>query len=139
MLGYKVHVLLYDFRSINKDPNSERRVNATTDEHYISPPYFDQEQAAVSKAAIVDTDLSQQEGPSNTRYADDVGADESFAASLVALQGQPSTWLFAPYSTTTLIRDRPAATLVHVDLMTLLLVMRHCSVSAWKRHRIPNS
>jgi hypothetical protein len=42
-----------------KDPNSEKRINSTTNEYYISDPYFDETQAATLKAAIIDIDLSE--------------------------------------------------------------------------------
>lgn len=90
ILGYKLRVLLYDFRNITKDPASARQLNATTDEHFISAPYFDQEQAQVIKAAIVDSYLSQQHAPNtpdvgNTNHVETAGSYES----LVAVQGQP--------------------------------------------------
>lgn len=60
-LGYKIRVLLHDFLNITKDPNAGRRINATTDEHYISLPYFSPSEATMVKAAIVDVDLSQHQ------------------------------------------------------------------------------
>lgn len=60
-LGYKFRVLLHDFLNITKDPNAGCRINATTDEHYISLPYFSPSETAMVKAAIVDVDLSQQQ------------------------------------------------------------------------------
>jgi hypothetical protein len=57
-LGYKLCVLLYDLVNFVKDPNAERRLNATTDEHYISLPYFSPDEATVVKSAIVDAELS---------------------------------------------------------------------------------
>lgn len=60
-LGYKFRVLLHDFLNITKDPNAGRRINATTDEHYISLPYFSPSEASVVKSAIVDVDLSQHQ------------------------------------------------------------------------------
>ncbi|KAL6863348.1 hypothetical protein ACO1O0_003597 [Amphichorda felina] len=67
--GYKIRVLLYDFLNVTKDPNSERRINSTTDEHYVSAPYFDHDQAMVVKAAIVDADLSKHD-PKISDYTD---------------------------------------------------------------------
>lgn len=54
VLGYKIRVLLHDFLNVTKDHNAELRLNSTTDEHYISSPYFDEAQAIAIKAAIVD-------------------------------------------------------------------------------------
>ncbi|KAK2590703.1 hypothetical protein QQS21_011614 [Conoideocrella luteorostrata] len=59
ILGYKIRVLLHDFLDFTKDPNAARRINSTTNEHYISASYFDDSQAAVIKAALVDIDLSK--------------------------------------------------------------------------------
>ena len=58
-LGYKLRVLLHDFLNVTKDPNAERRINTTTDEHYLSLPYFSPGEAAMIKAAIVDVDLNE--------------------------------------------------------------------------------
>jgi hypothetical protein len=58
-IGYRVRVLLYDFINVMKDPNSEKRINSTTNEYYISDLYFDETQAATLKAAIIDIDLSE--------------------------------------------------------------------------------
>jgi hypothetical protein len=54
-IGYKIRVLIYDFLHAQKNPDSARRIDSTTDEHYISLPYFDMDEAAMIKAAIVDT------------------------------------------------------------------------------------
>jgi hypothetical protein len=59
ILGFKLRVLLYDFLNVTKDPNAERRINNTTDEHYISLPYFSQAEVSLVKSAIVDADLSR--------------------------------------------------------------------------------
>ncbi|KAF7546043.1 hypothetical protein G7046_g9424 [Stylonectria norvegica] len=72
VLGYKIRVLLFDFLNVKKNPDSERRINSTTDEHYISAPYFDERQAAVIKAAVVDVHLSCANGG----YDDEAEMDE---------------------------------------------------------------
>ncbi|KAK0390904.1 hypothetical protein NLU13_0407 [Sarocladium strictum] len=59
MLGHKMRVLLHDFLNVSKDPSAERRINQTTDEHYISLPYFDAAEADIVKTAIVDIAISQ--------------------------------------------------------------------------------
>lgn len=58
-LGYKLRVLLYDFANVVKDREAESRLNKTTDEHYISLPYFTDNEAAIIKSAIVDVDIGQ--------------------------------------------------------------------------------
>jgi hypothetical protein len=76
-LGYKFRVILHDFLNVVKDPNSEQRINATTDEHYISLPYFNQDEATVIKSAIVDDNLSQHDlGALFARYAHEVDEEE---------------------------------------------------------------
>ncbi|KAK2020892.1 hypothetical protein LX32DRAFT_632462 [Colletotrichum zoysiae] len=74
VLGYKIRVLLYDLRNLANDPSSERRLNATTDEHYISAPYFPQEEAALIKTALVDVDLDGWLDPSTADYTEDPNA-----------------------------------------------------------------
>ncbi|KAM0553916.1 hypothetical protein ACHAPJ_007262 [Fusarium lateritium] len=64
ILGYKLRVLLHDFLNVKKDPNAEKRINSTTDEHYISAPYFDENQAATIKGAIIDVDVGSEESES---------------------------------------------------------------------------
>jgi hypothetical protein len=59
ILGYKIRVLLHDFLHVTKDPNSEKRINSTTEEHYISLPYLDENQATIIKRAIVGVDLGK--------------------------------------------------------------------------------
>ncbi|KAJ4254937.1 hypothetical protein NW762_009735 [Fusarium torreyae] len=65
ILGYKARVLLHDFLNATKGPNSEKRINFTTDEHYISSPYFDENQAATIKGAIIDVAIGSEENESN--------------------------------------------------------------------------
>lgn len=84
-LGYKIRVLLYDFQNITKDPSSERRINSTTDEHYISGPYFDDGQARMVKAAIVDADLPKYD-PTISGDTDGENADEALESR--GLEGQ---------------------------------------------------
>ncbi|KAG9251949.1 uncharacterized protein F5Z01DRAFT_258597 [Emericellopsis atlantica] len=58
-LRYKLLVLLHDFLKFTKDPAAERRINSTTDEHYISLPYFSQDEVAMVKSAVVETKISE--------------------------------------------------------------------------------
>ena len=78
-LGYKVRVLLYDFLNVTKDNNSEKRINSTTDEHYISGPYFDETQVVIIKAATVDVNLDRHTEDNRTEDLDSV---------MVSQQGQ---------------------------------------------------
>ncbi|OBT63326.1 hypothetical protein VE03_07203 [Pseudogymnoascus sp. 23342-1-I1] len=52
-LWYKINVLLYDLCNISKDPAAEARTLRTTDELYISAPYFTPEEAVLIKNTVV--------------------------------------------------------------------------------------
>ncbi|KAF5577062.1 C6 transcription factor [Fusarium pseudocircinatum] len=81
ILGYRIRVLLHDFLNVTKDSRSEKRLNSTTDERYISVPYFDEGQAAVVKAAIIDVDLAKHVSAA----ADDI---EDIDRDLISQQGK---------------------------------------------------
>lgn len=53
LLLYKVRVLVYDLCHISRDPAAEARTLATTDELYISAPYFTASEAERIKSAVV--------------------------------------------------------------------------------------
>ena len=52
-LLYRLRVLLYDLRNMATDRTSENRTLSTTDELYISGPYFTPAQAQIVKTAVV--------------------------------------------------------------------------------------
>jgi len=52
-LWYKIHVLIYDLCNIKTDPSSESRTLLTTDELYISGPYFTASESILIKATII--------------------------------------------------------------------------------------
>ncbi|KAK1763807.1 hypothetical protein QBC33DRAFT_548650 [Phialemonium atrogriseum] len=54
-LGYKLRVLIHDFRQVASNHTSQHRISNTTDPLYISGPYFTPKEAAAVKGAIVDT------------------------------------------------------------------------------------
>ncbi|KAF5983824.1 hypothetical protein FBULB1_3592 [Fusarium bulbicola] len=83
ILGYRIRVLLHDFLSVTKDPRSQKRLNSTMDEHYISVPYFDNGQAAMVKAAIIDVDLVKHAAA--PAAADDI---EDIDRDLISQQGE---------------------------------------------------
>ncbi|KAF5680689.1 zinc c6 transcription factor [Fusarium circinatum] len=83
ILGYRIRVLLYDFLNVTKDPRSQKRLNSTMDEHYISVPYFDDGQAAMVKAAIIDVDLVKHAAA--PAAADDI---EDIDRDLISQQGK---------------------------------------------------
>ena len=51
---YKIHVLLYDICNIATDHSSEMRTLSTTDELYISSPYFTPSESALIKATVIE-------------------------------------------------------------------------------------
>ena len=68
VLGYKLRVLLYDLRNLTRDQASERRLNSTTDERYLGPPYFTPGQAAAVKTATVDVAIDPNLYPDIQEY-----------------------------------------------------------------------
>ncbi|KAK2591918.1 hypothetical protein QQS21_010392 [Conoideocrella luteorostrata] len=91
MLGYKIRVLLHDFLNVTKDPNSARRIDSTTHELYISTPYFDDSQAVLIKAALVDISVSKHNPTATaTEYAQTASDTEEDGAksSMTGLEGQ---------------------------------------------------
>lgn len=53
-LWYRLHILLYDLNNVAKDASSEKRICSTTNELYISEPYFTDSEATRIRTAIVD-------------------------------------------------------------------------------------
>ena len=58
-LWYRLHVLLYDLNNVANDPSSEKRICSTTNELYISEPYFTDSEAIRIRTAIVDGILDE--------------------------------------------------------------------------------
>ena len=61
-LWYRLHVLLYDLNNVVKDLSSEKRICSTTNELYISEPYFTDSEAVRIRTAIVDGVLGNADG-----------------------------------------------------------------------------
>lgn len=59
-LWYKIHVLLYDLCNIASDRAAESRTLATTDELYISAPYFTADEAVLIKQARISPPTLQE-------------------------------------------------------------------------------
>ena len=53
-LWYRIHVLLYDLNNVANNTSSEKRICSTTNELYISGPYFTDSEAIRIRTAIVD-------------------------------------------------------------------------------------
>ncbi|EPE07108.1 zinc c6 transcription factor [Ophiostoma piceae UAMH 11346] len=75
ILGHKIRVLIYDLCNIVKDASSQKRINHTTDEHYISAPYFSPEQATAVKCARVDVTISSYMDTPDRAYAENQTED----------------------------------------------------------------
>ncbi len=56
-LWYQIQVLLYDLTNLGCNHLSERRLSATTNELYISMPYFTDSEATTTRPTLVDNDL----------------------------------------------------------------------------------
>lgn len=72
-LGYKLRVLIHDLLNISRDPSSEKRLNATTDEYYLSLPYFSAQEAEAIENAVIDVEPSLHNIPGDLN----TGGDDS--------------------------------------------------------------
>ncbi|KAF8854029.1 hypothetical protein BDZ45DRAFT_50885 [Acephala macrosclerotiorum] len=52
-LWYKIKVMIYDARNVEKNPDSNARLNSTLDPLHISFPYFTEEEARRIKSTLV--------------------------------------------------------------------------------------
>jgi hypothetical protein len=59
-LWYKIHVILYDLCNIATDRTAESRTLSTTDELYISTPYFTPDEAALIKQTLISPPTLQE-------------------------------------------------------------------------------
>jgi hypothetical protein len=72
-LWYRICVLIYDLRNLAKDNNAENRILCTTDELYISTPYFSSDEAARIKVAMIESTLPYPTPPSELEgWADEL-------------------------------------------------------------------
>ena len=62
-LWYRLHVLLYHLNNVANDSSSEKRLSSTTNELYISEPYFTDSEAIMIRTAIVDGVLGSADEP----------------------------------------------------------------------------
>ncbi|OBT65206.1 hypothetical protein VE03_04724 [Pseudogymnoascus sp. 23342-1-I1] len=53
-LWFKIHVLLYDLRDFEENPQAQERLDTVLDVSYIGMPYFDPVEAQQLKACVVD-------------------------------------------------------------------------------------
>ncbi|KAK5736565.1 hypothetical protein LTR17_007384 [Elasticomyces elasticus] len=65
-LWYRICVLIYDLRNLKNDKACSDRLEQTTDELYISLPYFTPSEAATIKSAIVDGPTTETETADET-------------------------------------------------------------------------
>ncbi|KAI4599513.1 hypothetical protein KJ359_001956 [Pestalotiopsis sp. 9143b] len=87
VLGYKIRVLLHDFRAMTKDKAAEARTSTMTDAVYIGGPYFTPNEATRIKNAIIDHDMPAMEEPND--QADDEDGDS--AGQAASERVQPTT------------------------------------------------
>ena len=78
-LWYRLHVLLYDLNNEAKDLSSEKRICSTTNELYISEPYFTDSEAVRIRTAIVDDAVGHAEEAIDTDINVTVEAEEEKA------------------------------------------------------------
>lgn len=103
-LWYRIHVLLYDLNNVANDPSSERRICSTTNELYISEPYFTDSEAIRVRTAIVDGTLD------NTDEIIDAPANITVEAE----EGTPGA--STSDSTSTLTEDATVEEVIHSRL-----------------------
>ncbi|MCJ1359188.1 MAG: hypothetical protein MMC33_009188 [Icmadophila ericetorum] len=72
-LWHKIHVLLYDLRNIASDHSSEKHTLSTTDELYISTPYFTPSESAMIKATIIEYNTSTEDIQPTSKDATNLG------------------------------------------------------------------
>ncbi|KAL8963938.1 MAG: hypothetical protein Q9183_004831 [Haloplaca sp. 2 TL-2023] len=61
-LWYRIRVLLHDLSNVGNDASSEKRLSATTNELYISGPYFTEAEATQILSTLVDLNTLSDEG-----------------------------------------------------------------------------
>ena len=81
-LRYRILVLLHDFDKLGTDHLSAQRLSATTDELYISAPYFTESQCEKVRTAIVWNDPHCQEIDHEVEFDADPAAVEAGEASV---------------------------------------------------------
>jgi len=85
-LWYNICVLVYDLQNISKYHNSEKRTLSTTDELYISTPYFTPAEAIQIKATMIDTTSNNEDSqidditfPDNQKLEEVIGKSDGSA------------------------------------------------------------
>jgi hypothetical protein len=86
-LWYKIHVLIYDLCNIKIDPSSESRTLLTTDELYISGPYFTASESALIKATIIQDIRNTRVTTENEEAAEGITTVEAAPAETLATTG----------------------------------------------------
>ncbi|KAK5734912.1 hypothetical protein LTR17_008545 [Elasticomyces elasticus] len=82
-LRYRICVLIHDLRNLKNDRSCSNRLEQTTDELYISAPYFSADEAVAIKAAIVDATITEIER--DTETADETATTNSASAGKTTL------------------------------------------------------
>ncbi|KAK3657789.1 hypothetical protein LTR56_002168 [Elasticomyces elasticus] len=63
---HRICILIYDLRNLKNDKACSNRLDQTTDELYISAPYFSADEAAIIKAATVNAPTTENETADET-------------------------------------------------------------------------
>lgn len=94
-LWYKIHVLIHDLGNIKTDPSSELRTLLTTDELYISGPYFAASESALIKATIIQDTRNTEVATETEQTTEEITAVEGAAAAKtldsVTVEREPKT------------------------------------------------
>ena len=61
-LWYRIKVLLHDLSNVGHDISSEKRLSVTTNELYISAPYFSEAEATQILSTLIETSTPSDEG-----------------------------------------------------------------------------
>ena len=104
-LWYRLHVLLYDLNNVANDPSSEKRICSTTNELYISEPYFTDSEAIRIRTAIADGIVD------NTDEAIDAATNIAAEA-----EGERTTTVSKSDKTSTLDKDATVEEVIHTRL-----------------------
>ena len=115
-LWYRIHVLLYDLNNVAKDPSSEKRICSTTNELYISGPYFTDSEAIRIRTAIVDGVLGNA----------DEAIDAATNVTVEAEEGETTGGSMSDGTLSTLNKDATVEEVIHTRLSNFFNKRKAC-------------
>ena len=68
-LWYRIHVLLYDLNNLGSNRHSNTRTSSTTNELYISTPYFTDSESLTIRTTLIDNDFATGDIDIDTDFA----------------------------------------------------------------------